>query len=97
MTPKRLVPETKRMKLEHMIEQAIAGSIETEQVFNEKIGFSSRWTLHEDKRTHRSVKVDCFMQGQYFLHWKYFIPECEMCASERRFHFKVVLWIAGDD
>jgi len=42
MTPKRLVPETKRMKLEHMIEQAIAGSIETEQVFNEKIGFSSR-------------------------------------------------------
>ena len=42
MTPKRLVPETKRMKLEHMIEQAIAGSIETKQVFNEKIGFSSR-------------------------------------------------------
>lgn len=40
--PKRLAPETKRMKLEHvMIEQAIERSIETEQVFNEKIGFSN--------------------------------------------------------
>ncbi|KYM93406.1 hypothetical protein ALC62_15996 [Cyphomyrmex costatus] len=40
--PKRLAPETKRMKLEHaMIEQVIERSIETEKLFNEKIGFSS--------------------------------------------------------